>query len=179
MTIAFVIFGILAIFTLIIAMIAPKGADGASQVFGYELRIVTSDSMDKCAQTDVSAYEIGSIKKNTMIAIEHVPSREAEAYDWYSNVKVGDVLTIRYAYDRQVTITHRVTAINPNLDGDGYIIELAGDNKNSDSTQLFQTIDTSELESHNYVIGKVVWTSYVFGVIIGGFQRVTKALVSD
>ena len=51
------------------------------------------------------------------------------------NVKVGDVLTFRYVYATQVTITHRITSITEEANGE-FIIELAGDNKNSEDGQL-------------------------------------------
>lgn len=162
---------------IVITAISPKGVDGASQIFGYELRIIETNSMEACDQTDVSGFEIGSLKKSTMIAIESVPERADEARDWYSNIKVGDVLTVRYTYNTQVTITHRVTAITEKEDGSGFIINLQGDNVNSDATQLTQVIDTSDTEGRNYVIGKVIWNSYGIGFFIGGLQRVSKAFV--
>ncbi|MBQ8414663.1 MAG: hypothetical protein IJX58_05420 [Clostridia bacterium] len=170
------IFCALAIF---ITVVSPKGADGASQIFGYELRIIETNSMEACEETDVSEFEFGSLKKNTMIALTLVPEREDEAFDWYSSIKVGDVLTVRYTYDRQLTITHRVTSITQKDDGSGFIIKLQGDNVNSDATQLTQEIDTSETESRNYVIGKVIWKSYGAGVLVGALQRVTKALAGE
>ena len=160
---------------IVITVVSPKGVDGASQLFGYELRIVESNSMEACDQTDITGYEIGSLHKDTMIAITLVPERADEAYDWYSNIKKGDVLTVRYTYDRQVTITHRVTSVTEKEDGSGFIIELQGDNINSDANQLTQVIDTSETESRNYVIGKVIGQSYGMGFIVSGLQRVTKA----
>ena len=164
---------------VVLTLFSPKGSDGASQIFGYELRIVESNSMEAHEDTDVSEYEVGSFRKGTMIALELVPAREEEAYDWYASVKVGDVLTVRYTYNRQITITHRVTAVTPKDDGSGFIIELQGDNIDSDSTQLTQVIDTSETESRNYVIGRVVWKSYIAGFVIGGFQRILKAFVGE
>ena len=164
---------------IIITIISPKGVDGASQIFGYELRVIETNSMEECDATDVSGYEIGSLRKNTMIAVALVPDREDEARDWYSNVKVGDVLTVRYTYNRQVTITHRVTSIEEKADGSGFIIHLQGDNVASDASQLTQVIDTSEIEGRNYVIGKVVWDSYGIGFVVGGLQRATKAVFSN
>jgi len=160
---------------IIITIISPKGADGASQIFGYELRIVESNSMEECDATDVSKYEIGSFPKNTMIIVELVPDREDEAFDWYSGIKVGDVLTIRYTYDRQITITHRVINITPNEDGKGYTIELQGDNVNSDASRLTQVIDTSKTEGRDYVIGKVIWKSHAVGSVVSGLQRFVKS----
>ena len=168
-----------SIIAILISISSPRGEDGASQIFGHELRIVQSDSMQEHSDTDVSAYKIGSFKKNTMVALELVPEDDAEALKWYSNVAVGDVLTVRYAYDRQVTITHRVTSIELNDDGTGYIIGLQGDNLNSDSGQLTQVIDTANENTPNFVIGKVIWKSYPLGFVVGGLQRVAKAFATD
>ena len=175
----FLIIALFCIVVIAITAFSPRGVDGASQIFGHELRIVESNSMESHPDTDVSEYEIGSFRKNTMVALELVPKGESEAFDWYSAVAVGDVLTVRYTYNRQVTITHRVTAVTPKKDGSGFIIELQGDNADSDATQLTQVIDTSETESLNYVIGKVVWKSYFLGVVIGGFQRVAKSFAGE
>ena len=164
---------------VIITIISPKGEDGASQIFGYELRIVESNSMEECDETDVSEFDIGSFPKNTMIVVELVPDRGDEAFDWYSDIKVGDVLTVRYTYDRQITITHRVTKVELNGDGKSYTIELQGDNVNSDANQLTQVIDTSKTEARDYVIGKVIWKSEFLGNIVCGLQRVTKSLFSE
>lgn len=164
---------------IFIALTAPRGVDGASQIFGYELRLVESDSMKEHPDTDVSAYEIGSFNKNTLVALNLVPEDDAEALEWYGTIKAGDVLTVRYTYDRQVTITHRVTSVEAKADGTGYIIKLQGDNLNSTATQLTQVIDTSDLSSTNYVIGKVVWKSYPVGVVIGALQRVAKAFAGN
>ena len=141
-----------------------KKDDGATEVGGYQLRIVASDSMAACELTDVSAFEIKDIPVRTMVFVEVMPDDPAEADEWYRALKVGDVLTFRYVYATQVTITHRVTSVTP-VDG-GYVIELAGDNKTSDSNQLYQTIDTSIPNNVNYVLGEVVGQSYVLGVIV-------------
>lgn len=164
---------------IIITIISPKGEDGASQIFGYELRIIESNSMEECEATDVSEFEFGSLKKNTMIAIALVPEREDEAFDWYSGIEVGDVLTVRYTYHKQVTITHRVTSIEQKPDGSGFIIHLQGDNVNSDATQLTQVIDTSDTEGRSYVIGKLIWRSYFVGSVVSALQRSSKALLTE
>jgi hypothetical protein len=169
------ILAVLCTAMVVITIISPKGADGASQIFGYELRIVESNSMEECEATDVSKYEIGSFSKNTMIIVALVPEREDEAFDWYSEVEVGDVLTVRYTYDRQITLTHRVTKVTLNEDGKSYTIELQGDNVNSDASQLTQVIDTSKRDSRDYVIGKVIWKSYSIGSVVSGLQRFVKS----
>ena len=73
------------------------------------------------------------------------------------------MLTFRYKYTEQTTITHRITKITEK--DVGYLIELAGDNKASEET-LTQLIDTSDTQSFNYVIGKVVWANYPLGWLV-------------
>ena len=74
-------------------------------------------------------------------------------------------MTFKYVYARQETITHRITEITEKPAG-GYVIKLEGDNKNSDTETLAQTIDTSLADSPNYVVGKVTGQSYVLGLLI-------------
>ncbi len=159
------IFFALCIFALVLSVAAKKDADGAVSIFGKQARIVVSDSMAKCEQTDVSEYKIKDIPVKSMIFIDLVPENEQEAKEWYADIKEGDVLTFRYVYVRQETITHRVTSITENENG-GYTIELEGDNKASDANTLTQTIDTSLVNSTNYIIGKVTGQSYFLGVVI-------------
>lgn len=155
----------LGVFSVILTITSKKSVDGASEIFGYELRVVTSDSMAECEQTDVSEYEIKSIPIRSMIFVQKIPQNEAEADEWYRSLEVGDVLTFRYVYTNQVTITHRITSITEKDTG-GFLIELAGDNKNADSDQLYQTIDTSIPENMNYVLGKVMGQSVMLGNIL-------------
>ena len=168
-----------AVFAAVLTAISPRGEDGASKIFGYELRLVESDSMEEHPNTDVSDYKIKSFGKDTLIALERVPEGLRAAEEWYSTVKVGDVLTVRYTYNRQVTITHRVIDVEKKEDGSGFIIRLQGDNLNSDASLLTQEIDTSNTNSTNYVIGRVVWTSHFAGVLIGGGQRVFKDFAGE
>lgn len=159
------VFIALCILSVVMTITAKKGKDGTAQIFGVQLRIVTSDSMAKCEMTDVSDYKIKSIPIRSMIFIQLVPEDEEKANEWYRELKEGDVLTFKYVYTEQVTITHRITKITEKDTG-GFIIELAGDNKNSESGQLYQKIDTSDMFSTNYVIGKVTGKAYLLGFFI-------------
>lgn len=154
----------LCIIAVVLTVFSKRDVDGASEILGYQMRIVTTSSMEKCELTDVSGYKIKSIPIKSMIFVETVPDDEKEAEEWYAELKAGDVLTFRYVYTTQVTITHRITDITK-TDG-GYIIHLEGDNKNSDSSLLTQVIDTSIPENTNYVIGKVVGQSYPLGLFL-------------
>ena len=149
----------LGIITIIITLSSKKDIDGATNIFNYQLRLVITDSMDKCSETNVSKYKIKSIPKNSLVLIKKIKD------DDYKKIKEGDVLTFRYLYTEQVTITHRVKSIVEKEAG-GYIIELVGDNKTGESELLVQTIDTSIEESPNYIIGEVVYTSIIIGFIL-------------
>ena len=162
------IFLVISVFAVFVTVLSKKDADGAAEIFGYQMRIVISDSMESCEYTDVSAYDIKDIPVRSMLFVKVMPTDRKAADEWYSNLKVGDVLTFRYVYASQVTITHRITSIEEKPTG-GYIIKLAGDNKNSEVAikgQLEQEIDTSVPNNMNYVIGKVEGQSYLFGVIM-------------
>ncbi len=163
------LFFALCICALFLSVTAKKDADGAVNLWGKQLRVVVSNSMEKCDQTDVSDYEIKDIPLKSMIFIDLVPQEEAEAEKWYADLKEGDVLTFRYLYVRQETITHRITSVTPKKTG-GYVIELEGDNKSSNVDTLAQTIDTSLTDSPNYVLGKVTGQSYALGLLVSAVK---------
>ncbi len=153
-----------AAFILVIS-VTSKNNDGAATIFNTQLRIVVSDSMGKCDQTDVSQYKIKSIPVKSCVFVNTVPKDDDKKLDWYSKIKVGDVLTFRYyLVSKQETITHRVVDIE-SKEG-GYIFTLEGDNKSSKSGVSQQIIDTTSTDSFNYVIGKVTGQSYFLGVLI-------------
>lgn len=162
---------------LVIVTIVSKKSDGAINVFGHQARIVVSESMEKCDKTDVSSYDIKSIPIKSMVFIELVPENEEDAKEWYASLNVGDVVTFRYKYDRQVTITHRIIERKENVDGNGvptggYTFTLKGDNRalEDDPKASAQDVGTqvinTELESVNYIIGKVTGQSVVLGYVI-------------
>lgn len=153
------------VIALVLTISSKKDIDGAAELFGYQMRIISSDSMAKCELTDVSDYKIGSIPLRSMVFVKVMPKDEAEADKWLRSLRVGDVLTFRYVYTNQVTITHRIISIEEKETG-GFLIELAGDNKNSDSGQLTQIIDTSIEGNTNYVIGKVTGQFFPLGFIV-------------
>ena len=154
---------------VILTVTAKRDANGTSTIFGIQMRIVLSPSMEKCELTDVSEFEIKDIPTGSMVFVETMPTDPSAANDWYSKIRVGDVLTFKYVYVSQETITHRVTAIREKDTG-GYVIHLAGDNKNSDSNTLTQMIDTSVPNNPNYVIGKVVGQNYLLGLFASLMQ---------
>jgi hypothetical protein len=144
---------------------SKKDSDGTATIFGVQMRLVISPSMEKCDQTDVSSFEIKDIKTKSVVFIKVVPDSVDEKNEFYKSLRKGDVLTFKYTYVTQETITHRIIDIYENGRG-GYIIKLQGDNKNTEDGVLTQIIDTSDEISTNYVIGKVTATSYLLGLFI-------------
>ena len=159
------IFLAICIFAVFVTVLSKRDSDGAAEVFGYQIRVVTSDSMSESEFTDVATYKIKDIPIRSMVFVKVMPDDPAEADEFYRSLKVGDVLTFRYVYTTQVTITHRITSITEKDTG-GFIIELAGDNKNSEDGQLVQVIDTSIPNNTNYVIGKVTGQAYLLGLLM-------------
>lgn len=156
---------ILAAFVLFLTVSSKKDVDGAATIFGRQLRFVQSDSMAECELTDVSDYKIKSIPVKSCVFIEVAPENDEKKAEWYKKLQVGDVLTFKYVYVKQETITHRIVNIEGNGKG-GFLITLEGDNKTSESNLLTQTIDTSLTDSPNYIIGKVTGQSYVLGLLV-------------
>lgn len=160
------VFFALCLFVLLLSIISKRDVDGAVEIFGHEMRIVISSSMEKNDSTDVSGYKIKDIPVKSAIFIELVPDDETKAEEWYGELKEGDVLTFRYFMaTRQETITHRIVKIEPKTTG-GYIITLEGDNKADEVGAMQQVIDTSEENSPNYVLGKVTGKSYALGLVV-------------
>lgn len=160
-----VIFLVLCVFSVMVTLLSKRDADGATTLWGHQMRIIISESMAKCDATDVSDFKIKSIPLRSMIFIELVPEDPQEADEWYADLKEGDVLTFRYYYTSQETITHRIISIQPVASG-GYKIELMGDNQLAGTQQGIQTIYTADTDSFNYVLGKVTGQSYPLGFLI-------------
>lgn len=158
-------FIVISLIGVLLTITAKKDADGTATIFGKQMRFVLSPSMEKCDQTDVSGFEIKDIPTKSVVFVEVVPDDAAEAEEWYSDLKVGDVLTFKYVYVTQETITHRITKIDAKETG-GYLITLEGDNKGDETGALSQVIDTSEFASPNYIIGKVVGVNYPLGLFV-------------
>lgn len=158
-------FIIISLVGVLLTITAKKDADGTATIFGKQMRFVLSPSMEKCDETDVSGFEIKDIPTKSVVFVEVVPDDNAEAEAWYSDLKVGDVLTFKYVYVTQETITHRITKIEAKETG-GYLISLEGDNKSDETGALSQVIDTSEFASPNYIIGKVIGVNYPLGLFV-------------
>ena len=135
---------------------------GEHGLFGLQTRIVMSSSMEKNPQTDTENYAIPDIPAGSLILIRLVPPGEPERGAFYSDLIPGDVLTFSYKIiGGSTVITHRIQSIEKR-DG-GYLIVLCGDNGTHVGTQ---TIDTSDTQSSNRVIGKVILRSHFLGVLL-------------
>lgn len=170
-TVIVVIVVILAVLVLIITLTSKKSPDGATNIFGYQMRTILTGSMEKCKHDDpneecdhldVSEYEIGHLPVNTMIFIELVPTDKASADKWYDGLNKGDVLTFQYSGIG--VVTHRIIDKQPTGNG-GWRIDLMGDNRGSDGTAGVQTIITDK-QGTNYVIGKVVAQNEFLGNVV-------------
>ena len=159
-------FLVLCIFSVIMTLLSKKDVDGAAEIFGYQMRVVTSSSMEKSEHTDVSAYKIKDIPVRSVVFVKVMPDDPEKATEWYRGLKKGDVLTFRYVYTNQVTITHRISKDVIEKPTGGFIIELSGDNKDAEDGIDTQIIDTSIPYNTNYVIGEVVGQAYILGVIL-------------
>ena len=160
-------FGVLAV---LFTLTAKRSDYGAAQVFGYQIFTVESESMEKNPSYDVSEYEIKSIPLHSLVFVEMKPQDKQACEEWYSSLKVGDVLSFRYRYTQQVTVTHRIVSITEISTG-GYLIELKGDNASS-ANQASQIINTSLDESGtNYIIGKVTGQSRTLGSLLFAIRQ--------
>ena len=162
----------LCVVAVIIVIVGKKDAnDGAITVFGHQMRTVLTGSMEKSEQTDVSGFDIKSIPRKAMVFIETVPEDPAEAKAWYDGLREGDVLTFRYVYSTSEVITHRIVEREA-VEG-GWIITLEGDNNSAEYGGDQQVIDTTTDRglATNYVIGKVVHVSPVFGWFISSVKE--------
>ena len=60
-------FLVLCIVAVFVTVSSKRDADGAAELFGYQMRVVTSDSMAESEFTDVSAYKIKDIPVRSMV----------------------------------------------------------------------------------------------------------------
>lgn len=169
-TIVYLLFVVACILAVAFVIGVKKSEDGIVSFFGKQVRIVASSSMESSDDTDVSAYPIGSIPLRSAVVVELVPDGEAAAQEWYANLAVGDVLTIRYVYGNAVTLSHRIISIEPAACG-GYTIRLQGDNHSDGTGALVQTIETADGASVNRVIGKVTSCHALLGKLLYGLKQ--------
>ena len=121
-----------------------------------EAKIVVSGSMDG----EPRDYDIRTIPTGSLIMIHQVPS---DPSDFYSSLKVGDVLTFDYIHpvsQESMVVTHRIIAIDES--SGAYTYTLKGDSIADDPTNGSVQVIASDSGD---VIGKVVGVSHWLGVL--------------
>lgn len=121
-----------------------------------EAKIVVSGSMDGQPRD----YDISSIPTGSLILIRDVPS---DSDQFYSSLKVGDVLTFDYEHPvshELMVVTHRIIGITES--GGVYTYTLKGDSIADDPTNGSEQVVTSDSGD---IIGKVVGVSHWLGVL--------------
>lgn len=166
----------LCVAALLISMFSKRDKTGCVTLFGNrQMRLVESPSMAANPQTDVSNYKIKSIPVNSMVFIATVPQAEPQRSEFFDGLQIGDVITFRYTYATQETITHRLVD-KVAVDG-GYLLYLRGDNPTGDATSPSdgetQVIDTTQNPDTaiNYVIGKVTGKSVALGALVSVVKK--------
>ena len=81
-TVFIYLFVLLCSVILIFSLSSKKNNDDALSLFGYQMRIVISPSMEECELTNTDDYEIKSLKVETMVFVEEVPNDELEKNEW-------------------------------------------------------------------------------------------------
>ncbi len=170
-TVLLYIFMAICLLAVLLTIFSKRSEDGAVSLFGHEMRLVLTGSMEKSDMTDVSGFDIKDIPANSLIVTENVPEDEEEAEEWFANLKEGDVLTFRYIIGGgQETITHRIILIEPQAKG--FKLTLRGDNRTeNEGVQIVYTDELTNPEPGNYVVGKVVFTSLALGEIVYILQK--------
>ena len=104
-----------------------------------ELRIVVSGSMDGEPR---EKYEIETIPTGSAVFISEVPTSESARNEFYSDLRVGDVLTFNYmnpVSHENMVVTHRIIDIKES--GGVYTYTLAGDSIRDDPTNSSTQVD--------------------------------------
>ena len=120
-----------------------------------ETKIVVSGSMDG----EPRNYEISTIPVSSLIFINKV-----NGDDFYSSLKVGDVLTFNYTSPvskEHMVVTHRITGIKES--SGVYTYTLKGDSLADDPTNGSSQVVTSDSGD---IIGKVTGVSSWLGLLV-------------
>lgn len=138
--------------TLVTFTLIQKKSGEDITVFGYKYMRVLTGSMEGEEQP----YKIKTIKTDSLIAVKVADE------DFYKNLKVGDVITFKWAGPEGViNLTHRVHSIQ---ESEGvYYITTHGDANNTDSYEYLASTDES-------VIGKVTYANATLGKCIKFLQ---------
>lgn len=152
------IFVVLLVF-LNVMSIATRGNNyGAPKFFGYTVLNVATDSMEP------------TLKVGTLVFAKDVEPSELvpqEVDDGGNIVVEGDIITFFRQSDNKI-VTHRLLKKTLNADGRTYTLECFGDNLTSGQcTNHDCSTYPHDIINSDYLIGKVVASSYGLGKIYG------------
>ena len=82
-----------AVFTLLTISMKSNNKDGVT-IFGHQMMLVETGSMEKNDLVNVEDYEIKSIKQNSLIFVKVVD--EDNPNEFYDDIEINDVLTFKY-----------------------------------------------------------------------------------
>jgi len=148
---------LILIFILIFASKKP-GKESGGSLFGYETRLVLTDSMNGSKEFyEGKDYKIKNIEAGECIFLTDCDYSSTEKTNaFYADLKVGDVVTYYSANTYHVYITHRIIDIEE-IAGN-IIYEIKGDNGVAEYTSSeFITKDSG------LIVGKVVGQSKFLG----------------
>ncbi len=132
-----------------------------------ETKLVTTASMDAAPPT---GYEISSIPAGGLVFIEKVHGN-----DFYSSLKVGDVLTFDYIHPvsrNVISVTHRIIDIKETSGVYTYTMKGDAVDGSTGSSVQIVTSDSGDID------GKVVGVSHVLGVLVSFFTSSSGKVVT-
>lgn len=133
---------------ILLTILTFQMRDGTVTIFGYELRLVQTSSMEP------------SVHAGDIVFIRTADS----AHDFAAKLNEGDIITFLYAdgaYGPTV-VTHRIVGIS--RDGEELVFTAHGDAAEEGE---FQTVREDE------IVGKVTYTSRVLGFIVRTLSTTT------
>ena len=170
---------LLALFDILILImrINMPSQDSGMNLFGNEVRIVLTGSMEGSEEFYAShpEYEIQSLPVDSAVTVRTVPTDEREQEEFYSDMKVGDILTFYYQLgSKAIPVTHRIVNIDAHTGTNGneiYRFTCMGDNPTGDQT-VSKFSPTQEVSSDSgLVIGKVTGVSVGLGWFLVHFVQ--------
>lgn len=163
----FYMFFISSVLLLILTIVSKRENENPS-ILNLQTKIVVSSSMEKNDSTynQIKTYRIKSLPVKSLLLIKNTPINEKKRNNWYNDLEIGDVLTFCYLIgNKQEIITHRLIKKELN-DNNELVLTLKGDNVEGSINENIQIINTSDENSPNYIIGKVIFKSTIIGKIV-------------
>ena len=82
----------ISLILLFCTITSKKDNDGATNLFGYQIRIVISESMAKSDKTysTIKKYQIKSIPVKSIVLIKTIHDNKIKQESFYNKIKIGD-----------------------------------------------------------------------------------------